>query len=70
MKDCDKYKKKFYVGCFVIFLMVLLKVIDQHTINTVGLGIIIVIVLVLFILGLYLALPYVKCLSDNNKRRP
>lgn len=69
--SCDKYKNKFYVGIGIILLMVLMKPISQYIINLVelmGIEIFIIISIVLSITGLYLGLPYVTCLSNNNKR--
>ena len=71
MENCDKLKKRFYLGILMIFSIGLLKVIAQNFIGIIdilGKGLSITFVLVLGIWGLYLALPYVTCISNNNTR--
>jgi hypothetical protein len=70
MKDCDKFKKKFYLGMLIIFIMGLLKFIDSNLINIIdilGRGLFIGLVMVLLVSGLYLSSDYLKCITNNNK---
>ncbi len=66
--ECDKYKTSAIIGAILFLIIGLLKLINRSYIDTT-----IAIVLVLFfgILGLYLLLPYIVCITDyNNKHKP
>ncbi len=69
MKDCEKLKKRFYIGLILIFMSGFLKVINMNFFNIIdilGVGVFIGLGVFLGVLGLYFALPYVRCISNNK----
>ena len=67
MMDCLKFKKKGSLGIFLLFLIPVIDRVNRHYSNM-NIELLMGILLILCILGLYLALPYAKCLSDFNKK--
>jgi hypothetical protein len=66
MENCDKYKKKALVGfVLLIFDVFIIRIIDLEL--CFPLEIIIPIFIFIGFFGLYLGLPYLRCLTDNNK---
>ena len=66
--NCEKYKKKFYIGIGLIIIMALMKPLSGELIDVLGIEFFIIIAMILQIIGLYLGLPYVTCISEYNKR--
>lgn len=66
--NCEKYKKKFYIGIGLIIIMALMKPLSGELIDVLGIEFFIIIAMILSIIGLYLGLPYVTCISEYNKR--
>jgi len=69
MTDCDKHKKKAYLGFLLFVILLSVKIINFE--EYFGLTTVIVLMLIFSILGLYLAMPYIGCLTDyNNRHKP
>lgn len=69
MTDCDKYKKKAYIGFLLFVLLLSFRVINFE--KYFELTTIIISILVLGIFGLYLSMPYIQCINDyNNRHKP
>ena len=69
--SCDNYKKNFIIGISLIILMVFIKPITLHIVDIVeliGIGLSLFLVFFLCFFGLYLMLPYLRCISESNKR--
>ena len=69
--SCDKYKKNFRIGISLIVLMVFIKPITIHIVDIVeliGLGLSLFLVFFLCFFGLYLMVPYLKCISESSKK--
>jgi len=58
--------KKAYIGFLLFILLLSVRVINFE--KYFELTTIIILILVLSILGLYLSMPYIKCLNDYNDR--
>lgn len=70
MNSCNVYKKKFLIGCSLVFLGALMKPISENIIDLRVIltpGWFITIAIIVIFVGIYLMLPYVRCLSDYNK---
>lgn len=66
MENCDKYKKRAIVGLILIFLLGLSTNIIDFNYYFSDIVIMLIIPFIGFF-GLYLALPYIRCISDYNK---
>lgn len=66
MTDCNKYKKKAYIGFFLFFYFLIGRVIDFS--EYIGLQMDLILAFIFMILGLYLVTPYMDCLNDYNDR--
>ena len=72
MKDCEKLKKRFYIGVILAFFMGFIKVIDESIMKVpdlVSFEIFLVIIILLFVLCLYLCMPYIMCISNYNNKK-
>ncbi len=67
--DCDKHKKRALIGLILFSYFIIGRIIDFSLYLSFFIDIFIS--LIIFILGLYLMLPYARCLGDfNNRNKP
>lgn len=64
--DCNKLKKKAIIGMFLYSYFLIGRIIDFS--YYIGSSQDIALAIFIGILGMYLMLPYVTCLSEKNKR--
>jgi len=69
MKDCNKLKFKAVIGVILFFLMYSTKsFLKGGTYSGIIEFLIAIIVLLIMIITFVLVFPYLKCLSENNKK--
>lgn len=65
MEDCDKYRRKAIVGLILIVSLFILPLIIKRYFDS---SWFILIIPIVGVVSIFLYTPYIKCLSNNNKK--